>query len=241
MTELLAARPVPPADAWVLVLCGLLAAGLCLPRRTWRWFGLVVTVVHELGHALAGLVVGRRVMTIRIEADHSGVTHSFGTGPSAAWSTFWGYPFPAVVGAVWAAAVGLGHWPVAAVVSALVLLGSMVVMRGALSWVVTTGSAALLLALVWADLAIGRWLMLAVGTALWVGALRVWWLLARRHVQGALSRRVQHEHPLGLPSDAVALARATGVPAMLWLLAFLAVILLSAAGIALAWAPQLLS
>ena len=74
-----------------------------------------------------------------------------------------------------------------------------------------------------------------------VRALRVWWLLARRHVQGALSRRVQHEHPLGLPSDAVAPARATGVPAMLWLLAFLAVILLSAAGIALAWAPQLLS
>ena len=70
MTELLAARPVPPADAWVLVLCGLLAAGLCLPRRIWRWFGLVVTVVHELGHALAELVVGRRVMKIRIEGEH---------------------------------------------------------------------------------------------------------------------------------------------------------------------------
>lgn len=240
MTELLAARPVPPADAWALALCGLLALALCLPRRTWRWFGLVVTVVHELGHGLAGLIVGRRVMTIRIEADHSGVTHSFGTGPSAAWSTFWGYPFPAVVGAVWAGAVGLGHWPLAAVGSAVVLLGSLAVMRGALSWAVTAGSAALLLGLVRADLAIGRWLMLAVGTALWIGALRVWWLLARRHVQGALSRRTQREHPLGLPSDAVALAQATGVPAAVWLAAFLAVILLSGAGVALAWAPQLL-
>lgn len=239
MIDLLEARPAPPADTWVLVLCALLALGLCVPRRTWRWFGLVVTVVHELGHALAGLVVGRRVMTIRIEADHSGVTHSFGTGPTAAWSTFWGYPFPALVGALWVGAIGAGLWPLAAVVSAVVLLASLLVMRGWLSWGVTTGAAVLLLGLVWADLALGRWLMLAAGTALWIGALRVWWLLARRHVGGHLSRRAQREHPLGLPSDAVALAHATRLPAVLWIAAFLLVILLCGAGILLAWMPQL--
>lgn len=236
MTELLTPQPVPPGDTWVLVACALLAAGLCLPRASWRWFGLVVTVVHELGHALAGLLTGRRVMRIRIEADHSGVTHSFGTGASAAWSTFWGYPFPAVVGAAWAAAVGAGLWPLAAVVSAIVLLGSLVVLRGWLSWAVTLVTAAVLAGLVWVDLAAGRWLMLAVGTALWAGSLRVWWMLARRHVAGAMSRRAQRDHPLGLPSDAVALARATRVPALVWIAAFLAVILVCGAAVLLAWA-----
>lgn len=234
--ELLAPRPVPPGDTWVLLACALLAAGLCLPRASWRWFGLVVTIVHELGHALAGLLTGRRVMRIRIEADHSGVTHTFGTGASAVWSTFWGYPFPAVVGAAWAAAVGAGLWPLAAVVSAIVLLGSLVVLRGWLSWAVTLVAAAVLAGLVWADLAAGRWLMLAVGTALWAGSLRVWWMLARRHVAGALSWRVQHAHPLGPPSDAVALARATRVPALVWIAAFLAVILVCGAAVLLAWA-----
>lgn len=236
MTDLLTARPVPAADAWALVLCALLALALCLPRGTWRWFGLVVTVVHELGHALAGLVAGRRVMTIRIEADHSGVTHTFGTGPTAAWSTFWGYPFPAVVGALWAGAVGAGLWPLAAVVSAAVLIASLIVMRGWLSWAVTGSTAALLALLAWTDAAPGRWLLLAAGTALWIGSLRVWWLLARRHVGGALSRRTQRDHPQGLPSDAVALARATGVPAILWIAAFLAVILASGALVLLSWA-----
>ncbi len=237
MTDLLVARPAPPAEDWELVLCALLALALCVPHRTWRWFGLVVTAVHELGHALAGLVLGRRVMTIRIEADHSGVTHSFGTGPTAVWSTFWGYPFPALVGALWAGAACAGLWPLAAAVSAVVLLASLIVMRGRLSWAVTAGAAGALAALAWADLALGRWLMLAAGAALWLGSLRAWWLLARRHVGGQLSRRPRRDHPLGLPSDAVALARATRVPAVLWIAAFLAVIVLCGAGILLAWAP----
>ena len=111
-------------------------------RADGRWFGLVVTVVHELGHALAGLTTGRRVLRIRIEADHSGVTHTFGTSASAVWSTFWGYPFPAVVGAVWAAGAGAGRWPLVAAASAAVLVISLIVMRGWLSWCVTLGAAA---------------------------------------------------------------------------------------------------
>lgn len=215
--DLFTARPVPPADTWVLVLCALGAVAISIPRATWRWFGLVVTVVHELGHALAGLVTGRRIMTIRIEADHSGVTHSMGRGASAMWSTFWGYPFPAVVGAAWTAAVGAGFWPLAAVVSALVLLVSLVVMRGWLSWFMTTTAAILLLALYWFDVAPGRWLMLAVGAALWIGAFRAWVNLTRQHLAGSRRRRASI-------SDATLLAQGTGVPAGLWLVAFLVVI-----------------
>ncbi|MDO5618915.1 M50 family metallopeptidase [Kocuria sp.] len=217
--------PVPPADTWVLVLCAAAAVVISIPRGTWRWFGLVVTVVHELGHALAGLLTGRRVMQIRINADHSGVTHSMGRGASAMWSTFWGYPFPAVVGAAWTAAVGAGYWPLAAVVSAVVLVVSLLVMRGWLSWLVTTTTAVILLALAWYQVTPGRWFMLAVGAALWIGALRAWINLARQH---ARSRRVP-------TSDATLLAAGTGVPAWLWLLAFLGVILLCGFWIVGAW------
>lgn len=224
---LFSARPVAPADTWVLVLCLAAAVVLSMPRGTWRGFGLVVTVVHELGHALAGLLTGRRVMRIRINADHSGVTHSMGRGASAMWSTFWGYPFPALVGAAWTAAVGAGYWPLAATLSAMVLVVSLAVMRGWLSWLVTTTTAALLLLLAWFDLSIGRWFLLAVGAALWIGALRAWFNLVRQHVRAGRRR---------LPSsDATLLAAGTGVPAWLWLAAFLGVIALCGVWILGAW------
>lgn len=229
VTGLLEARPASPADTWILVLCAAAAVAISIPRGTWRWFGLVVTVVHELGHALAGLVTGRRIMTIRIEADHSGVTHSMGRGASAMWSTFWGYPFPALVGAAWTAAVGAGYWPLAAVVSALVLVVSLAVMRGWLSWFVTTTTAAALLALAWFEVAPGRWFMLAVGAALWIGAFRAWLNLTRAHLAGQRRRR----RPLA--SDAAILAQGTGVPAGLWLVALLAVIVLCGLWIVGAW------
>lgn len=225
---LFTAQPVPPADAWLLAVCAVAALALSVPRATWRWFGLVVTVVHELGHALAGMITGRRVMTIRINADHSGVTHSMGRGASAMWSTFWGYPFPALVGGAWTAAVGAGYWPLAAVTSAAVLLVSLAVMRGWLSWLVTTTTAALLLALAWYEVAPGRWFMLAVGAALWIGAFRAWLNLTRQHLLGSRRRRP-------LASDAVLLADGTGVPAGLWLTAFLGVILLCGLWILGAW------
>lgn len=224
---LFSARTVPPADSWVLLLCLATAVALSGPRATWRWFGLVVTVVHELGHALAGLLTGRRVMRIRINADHSGVTHSMGRGASAMWSTFWGYPFPALVGAAWTAAVGAGYWPLAAVLSAVVLLVSLVVMRGWLSWLVTTTTATLLLTLSWFDLTVGRWFLLAVGAALWIGAVRAWINLVRHHVKSGRRRMPS--------SDATLLAAGTGVPAWLWLAAFLGVIALCGLWILGAW------
>ena len=55
-------------------LLGILACAvvLSIPRITWRWFGLYVTFVHELGHAYAALMTGRFVHGLRIGLDHSG-------------------------------------------------------------------------------------------------------------------------------------------------------------------------
>ena len=65
----------PPA-----LLLGILAAAIVLsiPRVTWRWFGLYVTFVHELGHAFAALMTGRVVHGLKIGLDHSGQLVSSG-------------------------------------------------------------------------------------------------------------------------------------------------------------------
>src|SRR4029453_16062803 len=77
------------------VVLGVLTAAIVLsiPARTWRWFGLYVTFVHELGHAFAALMTGRVVHGLRIGLDHSGQLLSSGRGRNGAvWSGFWGYP-----------------------------------------------------------------------------------------------------------------------------------------------------
>jgi len=50
------------------------------PRRTWRWARLGVTAVHESGHAVVALLVGRKVTAIHLRPDSSGVTIHYGRG-----------------------------------------------------------------------------------------------------------------------------------------------------------------
>ena len=71
-----------------------LALLLVVPGAVWRLTGIVVTIVHELGHGCAGLLTGRRAVAIRLSPDHSGLTTSHGRAASVPWTTFWGYPAP---------------------------------------------------------------------------------------------------------------------------------------------------
>ena len=54
------------AQPWVLLALVAGAAALSVPRATWRWFGMYVTFVHELGHAFAALTAGRRISGIEL-------------------------------------------------------------------------------------------------------------------------------------------------------------------------------
>jgi hypothetical protein len=79
-----------------------------VPRRVWRWSRLGVTAVHESGHAIVALLVGRRVTAIHLRPDASGVTVHYGSGgrvrrvlTSAA-----GYPAPGLLGLAGAWLVG---------------------------------------------------------------------------------------------------------------------------------------
>lgn len=209
-------------------LLGILACAvvLSIPRVTWRWFGLYVTFVHELGHAYAALMTGRFVHGLRIGLDHSGRLVSSGRSAfGAAWSGFWGYPAPAVVGLGLIAAFAAGRSGAAMSVGALILLVSLIFLRNLTGILVAVVSAAVAqLLILFAAPATMNYVVLALGVALSVGGVRDLFKLARVHT----SRRDR----IGA-SDAFILGRTTGLPAFVWLTGFTVVILGCAA--ASAW------
>lgn len=206
---------VPP---WELGLVLGAAAALCGIPVLWRFFGRFVTIVHELGHAFAGLATGMRVTGITLRLDQGGTTHGVGRG-RAVWFGFWGYPSPAVVGAalVWASAAGWGR--AALSVSVVLLALVFLFIRNLAGVLILAGALAAVVAVVVAvpPVAQGH-LTLAVGLGLVLGAARDWWNVVSVHT----ARR----HELG-SSDAYILARKTGVPSAVWLLAFATVIVLA--------------
>ena len=207
--------PTVPA----LLLLGIVAAAvvLSIPRATWRWFGLYVTFVHELGHAFAALMTGRYIHGLKIGLDHSGQLVSSGRrGFSATWSGFWGYPAPAVVGAALVWLVSAGWAGAAASIGALILLVALIFLRNFTGIVVALLSAAIAQSLVmFADPVTVSYVILALGIALGVGSVRDFFKVAAVHTR----RRNQLAS-----SDAFILARSTGVPSFIWLTGFAGVI-----------------
>lgn len=213
-----------PLSVPLSILLAIIGAAvvLSIPRVTWRWFGLYVTFVHELGHAFAALMTGRVVHGLKIGLDHSGQLVSSGRhGFSALWSGFWGYPAPAVVGLALVWAVSAGWVGAAASIGALVLLLSLIFLRNFTGIVVALLSAAVAQALVmFASPQTVSWAVLALGIALGVGSVRDFCKVAAVHTR----RRSQLAS-----SDAHLLAQASRTPSFLWLSGFAVVIFGSAA------------
>lgn len=220
--------PSPVVTGTELLLVVGVAVAVSLPRASWRYFGLLATVTHELGHAFAALMTGQRVGGIRLSLDHSGTTTSYSRRPLAAvWSTFWGYPVPAVVGAAMVCCGFTGWGPAAMSVGTLLLLASFLFLRNGIGILITAAAvlAAVLLVLFVPAAFIGH-VMIGLGLALLVAAVRDLGKLAAVHTR--------HRSRLAT-SDAYLLARATGLPAFLWLALFAVVV---AAAWWAAWLPM---
>ncbi len=207
--------PVVTSIELALILAG--AAALSVPRATWRWFGLVSTVVHELGHAFSALMVGHRITGITLRLDHSGRTTSFGRrGLRTVWSGFWGYPVPAVVGAglVWAGLTGWG--PAAMSAGTLVLVLTVLFIRNAGGLLILLGTIAAVIGLMlFVPPVFTGHLVLGLGLALLVGSVRDLLNVTLVHLR--------HRHRLDT-SDAYLLSRRTAIPSPVWLFLFTAVI-----------------
>ena len=85
------------AAVWTVLAGSLLVVAV---EPLWRVLRIAVTLVHELGHAVVGMAVGRRFTGFVLRGDMSGhaVTVGRARGFGRVVSTWAGYPAPAVVG-----------------------------------------------------------------------------------------------------------------------------------------------
>lgn len=177
-------------------------------RPLWHVVRLAVTLVHELGHAIVGVLVGRQFTGFALRGDMSGhaVTRGRPRGPGRIASTWSGYPMPALFGAllVWAAERGWGA-PVTTAALA-VLLFALVRVRSALTALVMAVAIGASAALWWwRDDALQTQVLVGLGVVLVVGA----W----RHL-GAVARDRTRS------SDPAVLATLTPVPRAAWNLSY---------------------
>ncbi|WP_240646038.1 M50 family metallopeptidase [Georgenia sp. SYP-B2076] len=202
-----------PASAWpVAALVLAVVAAVVLAPPLWRGARVLVTVVHELGHGLVGLLCGRRFTGLVLRGDMSG--HAVTVGPSRgagrALTTWAGYPAPAVVGAAAVQLAAAGWAPPVLAVTALLLLGALVRVRSIYTAAVMVALTAVTAALWWWGSGVAQAsVVLGMGAFLLVGS----W----RHL-GAV---VRHSSPA---SDPAVLAQLTRVPRWCWHLTFVVVL-----------------
>jgi len=203
-------------DPQILVITGL-AILVAIARTTWNVVGYPVTIVHELGHALAALSAGYRLRGITVNGDMSGATNYWSRGTAGTlWTLWWGYPAPAAVGAalIWAAMSGWARAALAVIVAGLLLVFLLSRSWHTVGVVLSTGVVLVLVGwfgTVWTV----NIVVFALGWLMIVGAVRGLWSVTRSHVTRRGVTR----------SDAYLLGRAARVlPGPFWLLTFAAAI-----------------
>lgn len=204
-------QPVP--DVGFVLASGVVALVLVVLPLTWPRVRLGVTVVHEAGHAVVAVLVGRRLRSVSLHSDTSGLTVSRGKprGPGMVAMMAAGYLAPAALG----------------VLAALMLAAGRSV---GLLWLLVVLLAALLL---W----VRNWYGFLVLVLAGAGVLALSWYAAPR-VQSVAAYVVTWTLLLGSPrpllellregrrrsrtSDPDQLARLTPLPAVVWILLLLA-------------------
>jgi hypothetical protein len=205
-----ATQPVP--DARFVLATGVLALLLVLVPRTWPRVRLGVTVVHEAGHAVVAVLVGRRLRSIRLHSDTSGLTVSRGRprGPGMVAMLAAGYLAPAGLGLLAALLLADGR--------SVGLLWLLVLLSAALILWVRNGYGLLVLLVGGAGVLLVTWY--GDGQVQSVAAYLIAWLLllaAPRPLVELLTAGRRRART----SDPDQLAGLTRLPAVLWTLLLL--------------------
>jgi hypothetical protein len=206
-----ATQPVP--DARFVLVTGGLALVLVLAPATWPRVRLGVTVVHEAGHAVVAVVVGRRLRSIRLHSDTSGLTVSRGKprGPGMVVMLAAGYLAPAALGLF--AALLLANGRSVGLLWLLVVLAALLILwvrNGYGFLVLLVGGAGVLLVTWYGD-----------GQVQSVAAYLITWLLLLAAPR-PLVELLRAGRRRGRTSDPDQLAGLTRVPAVVWILLLLA-------------------
>lgn len=199
----------PTPGAAVIVGAATIALVLVLHPALWRATRLLVTITHEGGHAVAALVVGRRLRGIRLHSDTSGLTVSSGrpSGPGMVAMLLAGYLGPAAVGLGAAVLLLDGH--ALGLLWAFVLLLALMLLqiRNLYGFVVVLGAGAGLGLLSWYG---------EPSTQTAVATLLTWVLLLAAP-KPVLELGRQHRAGRAGHSDAGQLSSLTRLPVALWL------------------------
>lgn len=208
-------RMLPSADAVGLDRSSLIVAVLAAVvlvgfTGSWRLLRVAVTLVHELGHALVGVLAGRRFTGFVVRGDMSG--HAVTVGPARGLgrvvTTWAGYPAPGIVGALMVGCSARG-WaaPLLSAVLAVLLVTATRIRSLGTAGVVAGAIAGVAGLWWWRDDGVQAMVVSAVGVVLLLGA----W----RHL-AAIARTPRGDRV----SDPAVLARLTGIPRLVWLLTF---------------------
>lgn len=199
-------QPVPSPEA-----VGLLGAvALALVVLVWPLVRMLVTIVHEAGHALVATLTGRKLSGIRLHSDTSGLTVSRGPtkGPGMVATLLAGYLAPGLVGLLAALALSRGY--------AVALLWTWSIVLAIMLVFIRNFYGALVMIVVLVGVAATTWYLEPVHQS-WVAFLLTWLLLL-----SAPRPTIELAARPSRDSDAGQLARLTRTPATMWTMLFLA-------------------
>jgi len=208
--EVVGTQADPPRT--LIIGTAAVALAAVAPRPVWRLTRNAVTIAHEGGHALVALCTGRRLSGIRLHADTSGVTVSYGKprGPGMVFTALAGYIAPALLGLGGAALLGTGHitallWACVALLALMMLM-----VRNWFGVVTLLATGAAVFGVTWYATA-------QVQAAF--ADFAVWFLLFGG-VRPVFELQWQRSRGRAPQSDADQLAKLTGVPGLAWVFLF---------------------
>jgi hypothetical protein len=211
--EISTAQPAPPRSL-VLTVAAVALATVAY-RPVWKLARNAVTIAHEGGHAVAALITGRRLSGIRLHADTSGVTVSYGKpyGFGMVLTAASGYIAPSLFGLGGAALLGLGHITALLWVCVGLLALMLLMLRNFYGLISVLVTAAIAFVVSWyADARV------QAGFAY----LAVWFLLFGG-VRPVFELQWQRRGGRAPNSDADQLAKLTRTPGALWVTVFVVV------------------
>jgi Peptidase M50B-like len=205
-----AVQPVPPE--WLILGSGVLALIVVLSSRLWPAARIVMTIVHEGGHALVALASGRRLAGVRLYRDTGGVTFSSGRpdGVGVVLTAAAGYPAPALLGLGAAALLVTGHLTGMLLLSLVLLVALAVAIRNAYG---------MLAVLVTAVVVAVVCLFASAVVQAAFGYVMTWFLLLGS-VRPVIELQRDRRRGRGDRSDADQLGRLTPLPGGAWVLLF---------------------
>lgn len=200
-------QPIPDVGVVGILALVALAAVILL----WPVTRMLVTIIHEAGHAIVATLCGRKLSGIKLHSDTSGLTVSRGNprGPGMVATMLAGYLFPGLVGLGAAVLLSQGRAVLLLWCFTILLLLMLIFIRNWYGLMVTLVALVAVALLSW--FAPPQWQSAAAYLLTWIlllAAPRPVLELARRPARG---------------SDAAQLAKLTRIPTGAWVILFGAV------------------